>query len=69
MSNLLEFFKYDHLSEDLKLVSQPFYHLAAHLISTLGKNSETSTVLRKLLESKDCAVRSAILYKKESLDA
>jgi len=68
MSKLIEFFKYDHLPEDLQKVSQPYYHLAMHLSGSLPENAETTTALRKLLESKDCAVRSA-LTNREILDA
>lgn len=59
---LLQFFKYDHLPENLKEVSRPFCELAQSLDLLLLGNPEKSTALRKLLESKDCAVRS-VLFK------
>lgn len=59
---LLQFFKYDHLPENLKKVSAPFCELAKHIDETLPDNPEKTTALRKLLEAKDCAVR-ALLFK------
>lgn len=54
----MQFFKYDHLPEDKQAASKPFAELAKHLDDTLPNNPEKTTALRKLLESKDCAVRS-----------
>jgi len=59
---MLQFFKYDHLPEHLKLVSAGFSELAHHLVGNLPKNPERTVALRKLLEAKDCAVR-AVIYK------
>lgn len=61
---LLQFFSYEHLPERLRNVSRPFYEQALLMISTLPSNPERAVALRKLLESKDCAVRAA-LYKEE----
>lgn len=58
---LLTFFEYDHLPEPLRTASQPFCDLAHDLVDELPENAETTVCLRKLLESKDCAVRSVIL--------
>ena len=57
---LLQFFKYEHLPEKLKAKSKPFADLADILIDTLPENPESTTALRKLLEAKDCAVRSML---------
>jgi hypothetical protein len=57
---LLQFFKYEHLPIALQNVSKPFCELAKQLCSTLPRNPERTTALRKLLEAKDCAVRSTI---------
>ena len=57
---LLQFFKYDHLPEHLQAVSKPFHDLAHILVEKTPSNPEQTTALRKLLESKDCAVRSVI---------
>lgn len=59
---LIQFFKYDHLPEHLKKVSQPFAELAYAMDDNLPNNPEKTTALRKLLEAKDCAVR-AVLFK------
>ncbi len=58
---MLQFFSYAHLPPHLAEVSSPFCDLA-HTICTLPRNPERTVALRKLLESKDCAVR-AVLYK------
>lgn len=55
-----QFFRFDHLPPHLRLVSQPFGELAAHVIRTLPSNPERTAALRKLLEAKDCAVRALI---------
>lgn len=59
---LLQFFTYEHLPEHLQAVSKPFAELAHKMAEELEPNPETSTALRKLLEAKDCAVRS-LLFK------
>ena len=62
MYKLLQFFAYENLSPTLQMISKPFADLARELIETLPSNAESTTALRKLLEAKDCAVRS-VLYK------
>jgi len=59
---LAQFFVYAHLPEHLQAVSRPFGELAKLIIETLPRNPERTVALRKLLESKDCAVR-ALLFK------
>lgn len=56
---LMQFFKYDHLPQQLQVVSKPFGELADKIV-VLPKNSERTVALRKLLEAKDCAVRAMI---------
>ncbi|TQN27480.1 hypothetical protein FHX37_4200 [Haloactinospora alba] len=60
MTPILRYFAYEHLPEHLQEVSRPFAELARHLADTLPAGPETSTALRKLLESKDAAVRAAL---------
>jgi hypothetical protein len=60
VSALLRFFAWDHLPEHLQVVSRPFYELAQHLADSLPSNAEATVALRKLLESKDCAVRAML---------
>lgn len=57
---ILKYFKYDHLPEHLQNVSKPFCELAKLIESLPGNREEKNIALRKLLEAKDCAVRSLI---------
>jgi hypothetical protein len=59
---MLQFFSYEHLPAELQEVSKQFHELAVKLTETLPRNPERTVALRKLMESKDCAVR-AKLYK------
>lgn len=59
---LMQFFEYAHLPAHLQAVSKPFGELAKHIEDTLPDNDERTAALRKLLEAKDCAVRS-LLFK------
>lgn len=58
--DLMRYFSWEHLPEKLQDVSRPFAELAALLVSSLPPGPETTVALRKLLESKDAAVRSAL---------
>lgn len=62
---LLQFFAYEHLPPHLQAVSKPFGNLATMIVTTLPRNPERTVALRKLLESKDCAVR-AVLFKESA---
>lgn len=57
---IMKYFAYSHLPENLQTVSKPFSDLANTLISKLQPGPELSVALRKLLESKDAAVRAAL---------
>ena len=57
---LMQFFAYDHLRPNLQEHSKPFGVLAQLLVATLPRNPERTVALRKLLESKDAAVRAAL---------
>jgi hypothetical protein len=60
-SVLLRYFTHDHLREGpLKETSHRFQTLALDLDRSLPEGSEKTQALRKLLESKDAAVRSAL---------
>lgn len=61
---LLQYFEYKHLPEPLQNASRPFCELAKTIVNDLPRNPERTVTLRKLLESKDCAVRS-LLWKDE----
>jgi hypothetical protein len=58
---MLQFFNYSHLPPRLAEASKPFCDLARLIAAELPRNPERTVALRKLLESKDCAVR-ALLY-------
>lgn len=61
MSNkLMEYFKYDHLSGELRTTSKKFAELAEWVDSNLPECAEKTVALRKLLEGKDAAVRSTL---------
>ena len=62
MKKLIEYFEYKHLPEHLQLVSKPVGELAQMIEDSLPDGPEKTAGLRKLLEAKDCFVRSA-LYK------
>lgn len=57
---ILKFFRYEHLPEHLQDQSFPFFCLAHFLFHNLPRNPERTVAWRKLLESKDAAVRAAL---------
>ena len=57
--HILQFFSYEHLPAHLQEVSRPFAQLA-HTMMELPRNPERTVALRKLLESKDAAVRAKL---------
>lgn len=58
--HILQFFAFEHLPPHLKAVSEPFAKMAANIVETLPRNPERTVALRKLLESKDAAVRAKL---------
>ena len=61
IQGLLRFFAFSHLPDHLKEVSEPFCTLAYEIADRPGADGpETTVALRKLLESKDAAVRAAL---------
>lgn len=57
---LEQFFVYAHLRPDLQELSRPFGELVEKMMALLPRNPERETMLRKLLEAKDCAVRARV---------
>jgi hypothetical protein len=57
---ILRFFKYDHLKEPLRSVSERFSAIAHEIFAILPRCAERTVALRKLLEAKDAAVRAAL---------
>ena len=66
---MLRWFEYDHLPPHLQAVSKPVGDLAHELVEMLPDGAELTTGLRKLLEAKDCLVRSAVDVPAEQLAA
>jgi hypothetical protein len=60
VEHIIQFFAFAHLPERLQAVSKPFGELAQQIVATLPRNPERTVALRKLLESKDAAVRALI---------
>lgn len=57
---LLRYFDHAHLPPHLAAVSRHFADLAEQLVARLPRTPERTVSLRKLLESKDAAVRCAV---------
>jgi hypothetical protein len=57
---ILRYFQYSHLPPVLQASSKPFCDLARHIVENMPRNAERTVALRKLLESKDAAVRSNV---------
>lgn len=57
---ILKYFECGHLPEHLQKVSAPFQVLAEKVAAEGKDPAETTAALRKLLEAKDCAVRSVL---------
>jgi len=54
------FWKEPITAPEIRDVSQFYCDMAHHLVSMLPEGAETTVALRKLLESKDAAVRSVV---------
>ena len=62
IAHILQFFRFSHLQEGKpKAMSEKCAELAHHAAGVLPRNPETTAGLRKLLEAKDCFVRSALI--------
>lgn len=55
-----QFFTFEHLPAHLRVVSEPCARLADEMIESCEDGPELTAGLRKLLEAKDCFVRSAL---------
>lgn len=63
-STIVQFFAYEDVEEHLQEVAKEFYFMAEYLDRILPTSAEKSVTLRKLLESKDSAVRAATVSTK-----
>ena len=59
-SPIMKYFAFEHLPDRLQEVSKPIGELAKQLDESLPDGAEKSAGLRKLLEAKDCFVRSRL---------
>ena len=66
-NRLLRYFEYDHLPLPLRNISRLFHDLARSIVHLTPAGPEQTVALRKLLESKDAAVRSALPEKEEKV--
>lgn len=57
---ILKYFAYEHLPPHLQAVSKPIGDLARAMDEALPDGEEKSAGLRKLLEAKDCFVRTKV---------
>lgn len=57
---IVKWFDFSHLPEDLAQISEACQDLAAEMLIALPDGPELTTGLRKLLEAKDCFVRAAV---------
>lgn len=64
----LQYFQFNHLpAGHLRRTSALFNTLAWKMAKTLPRSEETAVAIRKLLEGKDAAVRSALSMPEEEL--
>ena len=59
-NQIMKFFEFAHLPEKLQAVSKPIGELAKQMDETIPDSAEKSAGLRKLLEAKDCLVRTVL---------
>lgn len=57
---MMKWFEFKHLPEKLQGVSAQFWNVACSLCAMVEPGPERTVALRKLLESKDAAVRAAV---------
>lgn len=57
---ILRYFAWSHLPDYLAQISAPFSRLAIDIVNLVPRSAERTVALRKLLESKDAAVRAAL---------
>ena len=59
MNKFLQFFQSDHLPPEYRMIGELFGQMAEESAEKLPQNSESTMCMRKLLEARDCAMRSA----------
>jgi hypothetical protein len=63
---ILRWFEYSHLPKDLQSISKVFASVAIFINDNIASSAERTAALRKLLESKDAAVRAYIETKENN---
>lgn len=66
VEHVIQFFEFGHLPEPLRAVSLGFAALATKVANNAPDDPETTVALRKLLESKDAAVRAMVSVRNRS---
>lgn len=67
-STTIQFFSYEHLPDHLQKIAKPLCDLAHLMEQTLPDGAEKSAGMRKLLEAKDCFVRSVLEAKNITIE-
>jgi hypothetical protein len=57
---MMKWFEFSHLPPHLQETSSRFWDIACQLVATIDPGPERTVSLRKLLESKDAAVRAKL---------
>ena len=57
---LVRYFAYAHLADPLRPIAMIYCSAARDLVSSLPDGPELTVALRKLVESKDCAIRAGV---------
>jgi hypothetical protein len=57
---MMKWFAFEHLPDHLKVVSAKFYEAACEIVALVEPGPERTVALRKLLETKDAAVRATV---------
>jgi hypothetical protein len=64
--HIAQFFSFGHLTHPrAREVAEAFHDFTANVIGTIADSPELTVALRKLLESKDAAVRSVVFSDNE----
>ena len=58
---ILKWFEYEHLPKHLQVISSPYKTMACDIVDRIQPGPERTVALRKLLESKDAAVRAVVV--------
>ena len=57
---MLKWFDYERLPEHLQVICRPYNTVACNIVDRIQPGPERTVALRKLLESKDAAVRAMV---------